>query len=293
MTNNVISVVDPHPRRRVSVLDTEMSYVDTGEGDPVVFLHGNPTSSYLWRNIIPYVSPFARCLAPDLIGMGRSGKSPARSYLFVDHMRYLDAWFDALGLTKNITLVVEDWGSALGLHRAARLPDQIRAIVHMEAIALPRRWADFGDAAGIFRALRSNQGEHLVLDENVFVETILRRSVIRDLSEEEMAVYRAPYVEREARLPTLTWPRQIPIEGEPADVTAIVEAYGAWISQSTIPKLLIVGDPGAIVTGRTLDFCRTWPNQREAAVKGRHLLQEDSPHEIGIALAEFVKSVRT
>jgi haloalkane dehalogenase len=292
VTSEAISADDPHPRQTMRVLDTEMSYVDTGVGDPVVFLHGNPTSSYLWRNIIPYVSALGRCLAPDLVGMGRSGKSPTRSYRFVDHARYLDMWFEALGLTKNVILVVHDWGSALGLHRAGRLPEQIKAIVHMEAIALPRRWADFGEAAAVFRALRSDQGEHMVLDENAFVETILPRGVIRTLSEEEMAVYRAPYAEREARLPTLTWPRQIPIEGEPPDVTAIVEAYGAWLAQSMIPKLLIIGDPGAIVTGRTRDFCRTWPNQREITVKGRHFLQEDSPHEIGIALAEFVKSMQ-
>jgi haloalkane dehalogenase len=290
VTSKEISTADPHPRQRVSVLDSEMSYVDTGVGDPVVFLHGNPTSSYLWRNVIPYVSSLGRCLAPDLVGMGRSGQSPARSYRFVDHARYLDAWFDVLGLNKNVTLVVHDWGSALGFRRAARFPQQIKAIAYLEAIALPRRWEDFGEAAGIFRALRSDQGERMVFDENFFVETVLRRSVIRSLSEEEMSVYRAPYLEREARLPTLTWPRQIPIEGEPADVTAIVEAYGAWLSQTSIPKLLIVGDPGAIVTGRTLSFCRTWPNQREVTVKGRHFLQEDSPHEIGIALAEFVKS---
>ncbi len=282
---------DPHPRRRVAVLDSVMSYVDTGAGDPVVFLHGNPTSSYLWRNIIPHLSDHARCLAPDLIGMGRSGKSPAQSYRFVDHARYLDAWFDALGLTRNVTLVVHDWGSALGFHRAFRHPDQIKAIAYMEAIASPRRWEDFGEAGGIFRALRSPQGEHMVLDENFFVEMVLPRGVIRTLSDEEMAAYRAPYRERDARLPTLTWPRQIPIEGDPADVTAIVESYGAWLSQSALPKLLILGDPGAIITGRTRDFCRTWRNQREVTVRGRHFLQEDSPVQIGLALAEFVRSL--
>lgn len=290
MTDTQIKAADPHPRRRVTVLDTEMSYVDTGAGDPIVFLHGNPTSSYLWRNIIPYLSDFARCLAPDLVGMGRSGKSPTRSYRFVDHARYLDAWFEALGLTKNVTLVVHDWGSALGFHRAFRYPDQIKAIAYLEAIALPRRWEDFGEGGGIFRALRSPQGERLVLDENVFVETVLPRGVIRKLDDEEMAVYRAPFLERDARLPTLAWPRQIPIEGDPADVTAIVKNYGAWLAQSAIPKLLILGDPGAIITGRTRDFCRTWPNQREIIVRGRHFLQEDSPDQIGTALAEFVRS---
>ena len=291
MTDTQIKAADPHPRQRVTVLDTEMSYVDTGSGDPVVFLHGNPTSSYLWRNIIPYLSDQARCLAPDLVGMGQSGKSPTRSYRFVDHARYLDAWFDAVGLTKNVTLVVHDWGSALGFHRAFRYPDQIKAIAYLEAIALPRRWEDFGEGGGIFRALRSPQGERLVLDENVFVETVLPRGMIRKLSDEEMAAYRAPFLERDARLPTLTWPRQIPIEGEPADVTTIVKNYGTWLAKSAVPKLLILGDPGAIITGRTREFCRTWANQREITVQGRHFLQEDSPDEIGRALAEFVRSV--
>jgi haloalkane dehalogenase len=291
MTNAQFNSTDPHPRRRVAVLDTEMSYVDTGQGDPIVFLHGNPTSSYLWRNIIPYLSAHGRCLAPDLVGMGQSGKSPAQAYRFVDHARYLDAWFEALKLTSNITLVIHDWGSALGFHRAFRCPSQIKAIAYMEAIAMPLRWEDFGEAGGIFRALRSPRGEQMILDENFFVETVLPRSILRKLSDHEMAAYRAPYLEREARLPTLVWPRQIPIEGEPADVSAIVESYGGWLSQCPIPKLLIVGQPGAIVRDRTLEFCRTWPNQTEVKVKGLHFLQEDSPDEIGKALQEFVKSV--
>ena len=286
-----ISAADPHPRRRLRVLDSEISYVDVGVGQPIVFLHGNPTSSYLWRNIIPYVSTLGRCLAPDLIGMGRSGKSPTNAYRFVDHARYLDAWLEALQLTEDVILVVHDWGSALGLHRAARYPHQIKAIAHLEAIATPRVWADFGQAAAIFQALRSDKGERLILEQNFFVETILPQAVIRQLAEEEMAAYRAPFAEPAARLPTLVWPRQIPIEGEPADVTAIVENYGAFLSKSMMPKLLVLGDPGAIVTGRTRDYCRTWPNQREVTVKGRHFLQEDSPHEIGHALAQFVRSV--
>jgi haloalkane dehalogenase len=291
MTNAEFNLTDPHPRRRVPVLDTEMSYVDTGQGNPIVFLHGNPTSSFLWRNIIPYLSAHARCLAPDLVGMGQSGKSPAQAYRFVDHARYLDAWFEALNLTSNVTLVIHDWGSALGFHRATRYPKQIRAIAYMEAIATPLRWEDFGDAAGIFRALRSPQGEQMILDENFFVEVILPRSVLRKLSDQEMAAYRAPFLKREARLPTLVWPRQIPIDGEPADVMVIAESYGKAMSQSAIPKLLIVGEPGAIIKGRTLEFCRTWPNQTEVTVKGVHFLQEDSPDEIGKALQQFVKSL--
>jgi haloalkane dehalogenase len=238
------------------------------------------------------VDGVGRCLAPDLVGMGRSGRSPGQAYRFADHAAYLDAWFEALDLTKNIILVVHDWGSALGFYRAFRYPEHIKAIAYMEAIALPRRWEDFGEAESIFRALRSDKGEHMILDDNFFVETILPRSVIRKLAEEEMAAYRTPYLERDARLPTLIWPRQIPIEGEPADVTAIVESYGQRLSKSRLPKLLILSDPGAIMTGRTRDFCRSWPNQREVTVQGRHFLQEDSPDQIGTALAEFVKAVR-
>jgi len=285
-----ISSADPHPRRRIRVLDSEISYVDTGRGDPIVFLHGNPTSSYLWRNIIPHVSQLGRCLAPDLIGMGRSGKSPREAYRFSDHAAYLDAWFEALGLTDNVILVVHDWGSALGFHRAFRYPGHFKAIAYMEAIALPLRWGDFGEAAGIFQALRSGQGEHMILEDNFFVETILPRNVIRGLGEEEMIAYRMPFLEREARLPTLVWPRQIPVESEPADVTAIVERYGKWLSQSDLPKLLVLSEPGAIMRGRTRDFCRNWPNQREVTVKGGHFLIEDSPQQIGAALAEFVEA---
>ena len=285
-----ISAADPHPRGRVRVLDSEISYVDTGSGDPIVFLHGNPTSSYLWRNIIPHVSGYGRCLAPDLVGMGRSAQSPRKAYRFVDHADYLDAWFDALDLTKNVTLVVHDWGSVLGFHRAFRHPEQIRAIAYMEAIALPLRWEDFGEAAGVFQALRSKQGERMVLDENFFVEKILPGSVIRGLRTEEMIAYRMPYLEREARLPTLVWPRQIPVDGEPADVAEIVERCGEWLSRSELPKLLVLNEPGAIMRGRTRDFCRSWPNQTVVTVTGRHFLQEDSPGEIGSALAGFVRA---
>ena len=293
MTNTPIDSTDPHPRKRVAVLDTEMSYVDSGQGNPIVFLHGNPTSSYLWRNIIPYVSAYGRCLAPDLVGMGQSGKSPTHAYRFVDHAGYLDAWFEALNLTSNVTLVVHDWGSALGFHRAARYPEQITAIAYMEAIVMPLSWDDFGEAGAIFRGLRSPKGEQMVLDDNVFVEGVLPRSVLRTLSDAEMAAYRAPFLERDARLPTLMWPRQIPIDNEPADVTTIVERYGRAMSRSAMRKLLIVGEPGAIGKGRALAFSRAWPNQSEVAVKGVHFLQEDSPDEIGRALQAFVKSVRS
>jgi haloalkane dehalogenase len=294
MQNKTIKAADNHPRQRIRVLDSEMSYVDTGKGDPIVFLHGNPTSSYLWRNIIPYLSGLGRCLAPDLIGMGRSGKSPARAYRFVDHARYLDVWFEAVGLTRNVTLVLHDWGSALGFYRAFRHPEQIKAIAYMEAILQPRRWTDWPNGRdAMFRAMRSADGERLVLDENFFIETVLPRSIIRQLSGVEMEAYRAPFRGRDARLPMLMWPRELPIEGEPADVVAIVTQYGEWLSKSDLPKLFIAAEPGSLLVGRALDFCRQWPNQREFKVRGIHFIQEDAPDEIGAALRDFVTGVRS
>ena len=291
-----ISANDPYERKRVAVLDSEMAYVDTGSGDPVVFLHGNPTSSYLWRNIIAEVEGGARCLAPDLIGMGDSGKNPAGSYRFVDHARYLDAWFDAVGLdrhTQNVTLVIHDWGSALGFHWACRHQDSIKALVYMEAIVCPLTWQTFPEAARkVFQGFRSPAGEEMVLQQNVFVERVLPGSVVRTLTEEEMAVYRKPYTEPgESRRPTLTWPRQIPIEGEPPDVVEIVEQYGQWLSSSEVPKLFVNADPGAILTGPQREYCRTWPNQKEITVTGSHFIQEDAPQEIGQAIADLLRGL--
>ncbi len=288
-----ISAADPHPRQRARTLDTEISYVDEGHGDPIVFLHGNPTSSYLWRNIIPYAEKYGRCLAPDLVGMGKSGKSSTQAYRFLEHASYLDAWFDALHLNKNIVLVLHDWGSALGFYRAFRYRNQVQAIVYMEAIVQPRRWEDFPNGRdAMFRALRSEQGEHLVLDENFFIEVVLPKSIIRKLSDEEMAAYRAPFRDRKDRLPTLQWPRELPIEGTPADVVKIVESYGEWLAGNDLPKLFINADPGAQIVGRMRDFCRGWPNQREVTVPGIHFIQEDSPDQIGVAIREFVCSLR-
>ena len=283
---------DPHPRRRVVVLDTEMEFVSLGDGDPIVFLHGNPTSSYLWRNVIPHVAGLGRCIAPDLVGMGRSGPSPHRAYRFVDHVRFLDAWFEALNLDRNVTLVLHDWGSALGFHWARRHPQRVRAIAYMELIVQPRRWADVPEArAQFFKDMRSEKGERMVLDENFFVEVLLPRLILRRLSETEMDAYRRPFADRESRLPTLVWPRELPIEGEPADVEAIVEEYGRWLAVSTIPKLFISAEPGSLLTRRARDFCRTWPNQQEVSVAGLHFIQEDSPTDIGAALAAFVQRV--
>jgi haloalkane dehalogenase len=288
-----IPAPDPHPRRRVRVLDAEMAHVDVGAGDPVVFLHGNPTSSYLWRNVIPHVAGIARCLAPDLIGMGDSGRAPSGSYRFVDHARYLDAWLDALVPARPVTLVVHDWGSALGFHWAQRHPERVRGLVYMEALVRPVTWAEWPEPARkIFQALRSPAGEEMVLQKNVFVERILPASVMRGLGAAEMTVYRRPYLEPgESRRPTLTWPREIPIEGEPADVVAIVDAYAAWLSTSPIPKLFVNAEPGTILTGAQREFCRRWPSQEEVTVAGSHFVQEDSPDEIGEALARFLSSL--
>lgn len=293
MADKPVPAADPFQRRRIAVLDTELAYVDVGQGDPVVFLHGNPTSSYLWRNVIPHVQPLARCLAPDLVGMGQSGKAPSGSYRFVDHARYLDAWFETLGLTRNVTLVVHDWGSALGFHWARRHPDRVRGIAYMEALVRPVTWDDWPEAARrIFQGMRSPAGEEMVLQNNVFVERILPGSMLRRLTNAEMEVYRAPYREPdESRRPTLAWPREIPIDGEPADVAAIVQQYADWLRGSDIPKLFINAEPGAILTGAQREFCRTWPNQREVTVRGVHFIQEDSPHEIGQAIAGWYRTL--
>jgi len=288
-----ISSQDNYPRKRVAVLDTEIAYVDTGEGDPVVFLHGNPTSSYLWRNVISEVEGGARCLAPDLVGMGDSGKAPDGSYRFVDHVRYIDAWFDALGLTSNMTLVCHDWGSALAFHWAHRHPERVKGIAYMEAIVGPLTWDNWPDSATrIFQGMRSDAGEGMVLEKNMFVERVLPASVIRELTGEEMEVYRKPYLEPgESRRPTLTWPREIPIEGEPTDVHEIATAYSRWLASSDVPKLFINAEPGAILTGDQREFCRTWPNQQEVTVKGSHFIQEDSPAEVGDAISEWLGSI--
>ena len=290
--NNAISAADPYERKRVAVLDSEMAYIDTGSGDPVVFLHGNPTSSYLWRNVIPRVEPVGRCLAPDLIGMGESGKTPDGRYEYADHARYLDAWFAAMDLS-NAVLVVHDWGSALGFSWARRNPERVRGIAYMEALVTPVTWDDWPEASRrAFRGMRSEAGEAMVLEKNFFVERMLPGSILRGLDAEAHDVYRRPYLEPgESRRPTLTWPRQIPIEGEPADVVEIVEANGAWLAEGAVPKLFVNADPGVILTGRARKICRAWLNQQEVTVKGSHFVQEDSPREIGAAVADFIRGL--
>ncbi|MFC1972673.1 haloalkane dehalogenase, partial [Chloroflexota bacterium] len=276
--------------KRIKVLDSEMAYLDTGSGNPIVFLHGNPTSSYLWRDVMPHVNKVGRCLAPDLIGMGESPKIPHCMYRFIDHARYLDAWFAALGLHKKVTLVVHDWGSALGFYWAHRNLESIAGIIYMEAIVQPITWEDWPEGGRtIFQALRSPVGDELVLQKNIFVEKIIQSGVIRRLTEEEMNQYRRPYLlPGEDRRPTLTWPRELPINSEPQDVVSIVRDYAAWLSESQIPKLFINAEPGSILIGRQREFCRTWPNQKEITVKGIHFIQEDSAEEIGKEIATFV-----
>jgi haloalkane dehalogenase len=293
MSDANISAADPHTRQRINVDGVEMAYVDVGTGDPIVFLHGNPTSSYLWRNVIPHLSGFGRCLAPDLVGMGDSGRTPDGSYRFIDHARYLDGWFDALGLKRNVTLVVHDWGSALGFHWAYRNQASVKGIAYMEAIVRPVTLTEWPEAARkVFLGMRSPAGDEMVLKNNVFVERILPGSILRRLTDSEMTVYRKPYLEGgESRRPMLTWPRQIPIDGEPADVTAIVNAYADWLRQSPLPKLFVNAEPGAILIGPQRKFCRQWPNQQEVTVTGSHFIQEDSPHEIGAAIAAWYRSL--
>jgi len=273
------------------VLDSEIAYVDTGKADgrPVVFLHGNPTSSYLWRNIIPHLAEGNRCLAPDLIGMGDSGVSSDGDYTFATHARYLDAWLAAMDL-RDAVFVVHDWGSALGFHWAHRNQDRVAGIAYMEALVRPVSWADWPDGAReFFQALRSPAGDDMVLTKNLFVEVLLPRAVARGLSDAEMAHYRKRFTEPgESRRPTLTWPRQIPIDGEPADVVAIAEGYSQWLASSDLPKLFINADPGSILVGEQREFCRAWPNQTEVTVPGLHFIQEDSPDQIGEAVADFV-----
>ncbi|ACO46513.1 haloalkane dehalogenase [Deinococcus deserti] len=287
------SATDPYARTRVQVLDSELAFVDTGGGGrPIVFLHGNPTSSYLWRNVIPEVEGLGRCLAPDLVGMGESGKAPAGNYSIAEHARYLDAWFDTLGL-RDVILVLHDWGGPLGFHWAARHPERVAGIVYMETIVQPVTWDDW-DPGGvrIFQALRSRAGEELILQKNVFIERILPSSVIRPLGEQEMEAYRRPFLSAgEERRPMLTFPRQLPIDGEPPEVIDLVERYGQFLKTTPIPKLFINAEPGSILTGRQREFCRSWPNQQEVTVAGRHFIQEDSPREIGQAVANFVREL--
>ena len=282
--------------QHVAVHGLNMAYAESGAGRPIVFLHGNPTSSYLWRNIVPHAASHGRCIAIDLIGMGESDKLPnpgPESYTFRDHRAYLDAALAALEVAQDVVLVVHDWGSALGFDWARRHPNAVAGICYMEAIVQPLTWQAWpADARRVFQGFRSDAGEGMVLDNNIFVERVLPGSILRELSAEEMAAYRKPFLTPgEDRWPTLTWPRQIPIDGEPADVVEVVQAYADWLSQSQLPKLFVNAEPGAILTGSQREFCRRWPNQTEVTVRGSHFIQEDSPDEIGAALNAWLESL--
>lgn len=281
-----------HPKKFATVKGKKMAFVEIGEGDPIVFLHGNPTSSYLWRNIMPHLSDQGRCIAPDLIGMGDSEKlddSGPGSYRFVEHREYLDALLAELGVTSNVTFVIHDWGSSLGFDWARRHPEDVVGIAYMEAIVRPLEWSEWSPAATqIFEGFRSEAGESMIIEKNMFVERVLPGSVLRGLTDKEMAVYRRPFeAGGEDRRPTLTWPRELPLGGEPGDVVEIVAAYAAYMAEAEMPKLFINADPGAILVGQQREFVRSWKAQQEITVKGNHFLQEDSPDEIGEAIANW------
>jgi haloalkane dehalogenase len=277
----------------IDVNGKRMAYVELGAGDPIVFQHGNPTSSYLWRNIMPHLAEQGRCIAIDLIGMGNSDKldNPGpHSYRFVEHREYLDGALEALGVTDKVTWVIHDWGSALGFDWCNRHRDRVKGICYMEGIVRPVTWEEWPEAArAVFQGFRSPAGEEMVLEKNVFVERVLPGSILRKLSEEEMDVYRRPFINPgEDRRPTLTWPRQIPIAGEPEDVVRIVAGYAEWLSTTDVPKLFINAEPGAILIGPQREFCRAFPNQEEVTVAGNHFLQEDSPDQIGQAISAWL-----
>lgn len=289
---------EPMELRTLEVMGRRMAYSEMGQGAPILFQHGNPTSRYLWRNIMPQLADLGRCIAVDLIGMGDSDKLPGAGpmrYDFATHSRYLEAAWDALGVGDGAILVLHDWGSALGFDWAFRNRDRVAGIAYMEAITAPVRdwdaWPE--DARAIFQAMRSPAGEEIVLEKNVFVERILPASVLRQLTEEEMAQYRAPYLAPgEDRRPTLDWPRQIPVAGDPPETAAIVTRYAEWLAESDLPKLFINAEPGSILIGAARTICRRWPNQTEVTVTGSHFIQEDSPDEIAAALRAFVAGLR-
>ncbi len=280
-------------KKYIEVNNKKMAYVEMGEGDPIIFQHGNPTSSYLWRNIMPYLKDHGRCIAFDLIGMGSSEKiknSNKNSYLYEEQRDYLFKAWEKLGLTENITMVLHDWGSALGFDWAYQKPNTVKRIAYMEAIVRPILWDEWPEMArDIFKGFRSPSGETMILEKNLFIEAVLPNSIIRKLSDEEMNAYREPFLRSgEDRRATLSWPREIPIDGEPKNVVEIVSNYSKWIKDSPIKKLFINADPGSILVGEQREYCRTWKNQDEITVKGKHFLQEDSPSEIGKAIKNWI-----
>ena len=293
----MISASMPYGKCFKSIKGKNIAYIDVGDGAPIVLLHGNPTSSYLWRNVVPHLEGIGRVIVPDLIGHGDSEKLPdsegPERYSFEISYEYLAGLLDELNITEDVTFVIHDWGSALGFHWAKHHPEAVKGIAYMEAIVCPVTWDDWPESArGIFKGFRSDKGEDLVLQRNMFVEAVLPSSVIRQMGEEEMNQYRKAFTRVADRQPTLNWPRQIPIDGEPSHMVDLVASYGEWMaSNQELPKLFINADPGSILTGKARKFCRTWPNQKEVTVAGTHFIQEDSPVEIGIAVAEWLKTI--
>jgi haloalkane dehalogenase len=292
----MISAEMPYNKKCAEVDGKKIAYIDEGQGAPIVLLHGNPTSSYLWRNVIPELMGSGRVIVPDLIGQGDSEKLAASlgadRYSFDVAYHYLDQLLLKLGVSENITLVIHDWGSGLGFHWAKNHPEAVRGVAYMEAIVMPVSWDDWpASAVGVFKGFRSEKGEDLILNRNMFVEAVLPSSVIRGLVEAEMAHYRAPFATPDDRQPTLNWPRQIPIDGEPSYMVELVSGYGKFMATAEFPKLFINADPGSILVGRQREFCRSWPNQSEVTVAGTHFIQEDSPVEIGRAVAAWMTNI--
>ena len=282
-------------KKYIDVLGKQIAYVEMGEGDPIIFQHGNPTSSYLWRNIMPQLQSLGRCIAMDLIGMGDSEKLEDKgnmTYSYDTHKKYFDGFLDAIGVESNATLVIHDWGSALGFDWANDYPQRVKAICYMEGIVQSMEWEDWNeDAKGIFQGFRSPAGEEMILEKNLFIEAVLPGSILRKLSDAEMNEYRRPFNDKKSRRPTLDWPRQIPLENDPPEICKIVDSYSQWMAENNIPKLFINAEPGAILIGKQREFCRTWKNQKEVTVKGSHFIQEDSPNEIGNAIFDWLKGI--
>ena len=282
-------------KKYIDVSGKQIAYVEMGEGDPIIFQHGNPTSSYLWRNILPQLQSLGRCIAMDLIGMGDSEKlkdAGSMTYSYATHKKYFDGFLDELGVKNNATLIIHDWGSALGFDWAQNNSEKVKAICYMEGIVQSMKWEDWNeDARGIFQGFRSPAGEEMILEKNLFIEAVLPGSILRKLSDEEMNEYRRPFKDKKSRQPTLDWPRQIPLENEPQEICKIVDSYSQWMAKNDLPKLFINAEPGAILIGKQREFCRTWKNQKEVTVKGSHFIQEDSPKEIGSAIFDWLKDI--
>ena len=282
-------------KKYIDVSGKQIAYVEMGEGDPIIFQHGNPTSSYLWRKILPQLQSLGRCIAMDLIGMGDSEKlkdAGSMTYSYATHKKYFDGFLDELGIKNNATLIIHDWGSALGFDWAQNNSEKVKAICYMEGIVQSMKWEDWNeDARGIFQGFRSPAGEEMILEKNLFIEAVLPGSILRKLSDEEMNEYRRPFKDKKTRQPTLDWPRQIPLENEPPEICKIVDSYSQWMAKNDLPKLFINAEPGAILIGKQREFCRTWKNQKEVTVKGSHFIQEDSPNEIGSAIFDWLKGM--